>query len=374
MKIILLNYSEITSPGGVHKTIREIAKNMSIRGHDVIILQDNSENLVCEEYFENYHIIRVKSKISKYFYGLSPAMIFYLKKHLKKINPDIIHIHGYHTLFSVSIIFFLKTILKINAPIIFSPHFDISSHETVAGKIFWRPYNQLSKKIILMCNKIIVASKFEKNNVIKIFKILNSDCIIIPHGISNDPKMTLPPKKINDKIKLLNAGYLLELKGIQYIIESLHILKFNYNREVLLTIIGEGPYKKKLIDLSNRLNVSDSIFWRPFLNLDELNNEYRNADIFLLLSRSENYGIVIAEALSYGTPCIVTNNTALSEFTSEPGCYGVPFPPNPKNVAALILKIMNSPSVGPLSNRIKPWKEVANDYELLYKTICRQSS
>lgn len=374
MKVLLINYFETTFFGGINKTIREIAQNMAIRGHEVIILQDNPENLLYEEYCDSYKIVRVKSNISKYSYGISLAIFFYLKKHLKNMNPDIIHIHGYHTLFSTSIIYFLRKIMKVNTPIVFSPHFGMGSHDTIAGKYFWRYYNQFNRGLFVICDKIILASNFEKDNVIKIFKISKDKCCIIPHGYTDKLSIFAKIQKQPGKIRLLYAGYLLELKGIQFIIESLHELKFNYNKEVILTIVGEGPYKKNLIELSNKFNVSDSVFWRPFLNLDELNNEYRNADIFLLLSRSENYGIVIAEALSYGTPCIVTNNTALSEFTSEPGCYGVPFPPNPKNVAALILKIMNSPSVGPLSNRIKPWKEVANDYELLYKTICRQSS
>ena len=99
----------------------------------------------------------------------------------------------------------------------------------------------------------------------------------------------------------------------------------------------------------------------------ELYEKFRDADIFLLLSRSENYGIVVAEALALGTPCIVANTTALSEFTKEPGCSGIDYPPDPKELAELIIKIHESDvKVGPFSNKIRTWDEVAKDYEKVY--------
>ena len=94
---------------------------------------------------------------------------------------------------------------------------------------------------------------------------------------------------------------------------------------------------------------------------------YKKSDIFLLLSQSENYGIVVPEALTMGTPVIVTKRTALNEFLNEPGCFGVDYPPDPKEVANLILKIYKSDiKVGPFTKKIRTWNEVALDYEQLY--------
>ena len=92
----------------------------------------------------------------------------------------------------------------------------------------------------------------------------------------------------------------------------------------------------------------------------------------MLLSKNENYGITVAEALALGTPVIVTKHSALREFLSEPGCFGVDYPPNPREVAELILKIVNSDvKVGPFSRKIRTWEEVVKDYEEIYSTLAR---
>ena len=124
------------------------------------------------------------------------------------------------------------------------------------------------------------------------------------------------------------------------------------------------------MDIARRLNISEFVSWRGFISKNELIEEYKKADIFLLLSRSEAYGIVVAEALALGTPCIVTNTTALNEFTREPGCFGVDYPPDPKKVAELIIKIHESDvQVGPFSDKIRTWDKVAEEYERLYTNI-----
>ena len=93
----------------------------------------------------------------------------------------------------------------------------------------------------------------------------------------------------------------------------------------------------------------------------------KRADLLLLLSNSEAYGIVVAEALALGTPCIVADATALHEFVAEPGCFGVDYPPDPEKVARLITEVFESSvQVGPFSDKIRPWGAVGRAYERLY--------
>ena len=153
--------------------------------------------------------------------------------------------------------------------------------------------------------------------------------------------------------------------------ESLHNLVYNFGvKDVVLTIVGDGPEKGRLLRLAEKLGINDKIEWKSFLPRKELINKIKSADVFLLLSESEAYGIIVAEALALGTPVIVTKRTALKEFLNEPGCFGVDYPPNPQEVAELILKIVNSNvKVRPFSRKIKTWDEVAKDYGKVYKHL-----
>ena len=371
MKIIQINQSEIKSPGGVHKTIRELSKNLSKNGHGVIALQSNPNNLSKEEMYKGFKIVRVDSSISKYLYGFSPEMNSFLKKNLTKINPDIIHIHGYHTLFSISAIYAIKKI-DPSIPIVFSPHYGIHSHSSIAGIILWKPYNwYFGRKIFNLVNMVLSASDFEKNSLLNDFNIGYDKILIIPHGVnffnSNKPKY-----KRND-IRLIYGGYLLKLKGVQHIIYSIKELIDTFKiKNVVLQIFGDGPYKKKLMSLIEELNVQDYVIFNDLLDHEDFLNQVKNSDVFLLLSEGENFGIVVAESLALGTPVIVSNRTALMEFTKEPGCYSVDYPPDPKKVAELILQITsNEVKVGPFSEKIRTWEEVTDKYENIYSNLLK---
>ncbi|MDY9922944.1 glycosyltransferase family 4 protein [Methanobacterium sp.] len=368
MKILIIHGGEIKCPGGVYKTVRETAKYLAEMGHDVVLLQENPSNLSKEEYYEGFNVVRVKNRFD--LYGLNIQIYFYLKNHFKDLNPDVIHVHGYHSLFSVEIIYLVKKI-DPNIPIVFSPHFGILSHNTLAGKYLSGTYNNIiGKKNINLVDKIIAASEFEAKNVIGLLNVPESKLTIIPHGV--DKIDVIKKQDLDGPIHLLYVGHLLKLKGVQYIINALYELVHQKNIKVYLTVVGDGPYKKKLKKIAENYNVDKYIKWEGFVsssNTKKLLNYYKDADMLLLLSQSENYGIVVSESLAMGTPVIVTKTTALNEFLDEVGCFGVSYPPNPKEVADAVLNILDNYSVGPFSEKIRTWSKVAKDYEQIYLNL-----
>ncbi len=360
-----MNYMETTAPGGINKTIRELSINLSKRSHEVIVLQSNPLNLPKEELNDGFKIIRVKSRFESNLYGLNPELYLYLKNHLMSMNPDLIHIHGYHRLFCIGVMYTLKK-LDLGIPIVFSPHMDVYS-STFAGKYLWNIYDYFGKSIFKDSNYIISPSKFEALHIIDNYSIDKENISIIPHGVNlidNKEKII----KKNKSCNLIYSGYLIKRKGVSHILDGLNILINELNfRNVKLTIIGEGPEKSNLLKQSKNLKVDDQVIWKSFLSHPEFINEIKNSDIFLLLSNSEAYGITVAEALALGIPCIITKITALNEFINEPGCFGVNYPPDPTEVAKMVLKIYTDDvKVGPFSDKIRTWDKVSKDYENVY--------
>ncbi len=370
MKILLINYSEITLPGGVHKTILELAKNLSVSGHDVTVLQGNQSKLQNEEIYNDFKIIRINSIFSDFFYGLHPEIYFYLKKNMKNIDPDIVHIHGYHTLFSIEIIYLIKKLYP-SIPIVFSPHLD-TSRGTIAGKYLWNLYNRLSKIIIGKSQYFIADSEFEAKTIKKELGINQNSMSIIPLGVDTFKSNKNVKEK---KIKLIYAGYLINRKGVNFILECLYNLVYESKfKNVNLTIIGEGPEEKKLVKMANTYNLEEYITWKSFLPRNEFIDDVMKSDISLLLSNSEAYGIFIAESLALRTSCIVTKKTALIEFLNEPGCYGVDYPPDPKEVVNLIMQINGKGSIaGPFTKKIRSWDKVAQDYAKIYLKLQKEA-
>ena len=382
MKVLLVTYMETKHPGGINKVVREIAKNLADMGHETIVLQPNPSNLPDEEIYEGFKIIRVSSAMDKYFYGLSLGIYQYLKNNLKDINPDIIHVNGYHTLQSIEVIHTIKGIVP-NIPLVFSPYLDIAPG-TLAGKYLMNVHNYIGKRALEKCDYITSSSQFEAEKTIEILNADPDRLKVIPLGvdvfdrtenidISKDVVGVDLSKDLNGdkKINLIYSGYLITRKGVDYILKSLNALVHDLRvKNVVLTIVGEGPENENLLEMSKDLNLDKYIEWKPFLSRDKLINKIRQSDIFMLLSRSEAYGITVAEALALGTPCIITERTALKEFSMEPGCFVVHYPPDPREVADFILDIYeNDVTVGPFTEKIRPWNKVSEDYERLYESL-----
>ncbi len=371
MKLLLVNYMETTAPGGINRAVREIGVEMVHRGHDVTVLQANPMNLPAEETYNGFKIVRVESRVTSFFYDLNPAMYFYLSKHFTKLDPDVVHVHGYASLLPSEILHFLR---GAECPVVFSPHYDIQSHDTLAGQLLWNVFNHtLGYHSYTAAEKVICASRFESENVKRDFHVSDDRIEVIPHGVTH---LETPRKDLRNThdICLLYYGWLLELKGVQYILKGLYELQYAFGERAILKIIGDGPYKGKLNKLARELRLEASISWYPFLSEEELYREIRATDIFLLLSRSENYGIAVAEALALGVPSIVAKTTALVEFLDETGCFGIGYPPDPTELAELIISINHTnPHVGPLSERIQTWGQVVGKYEKLYATVLRTS-
>ena len=380
----MVTYMESTHPGGINKVVRELAKNITKLGHEIIVLQPNPANLPNEEIYEGFKIIRVSSLLDKYFYGLSYGIYQYLKNNLNDINPDIIHVNGYHTVQSIEVIHTIKSI-NPNIPLLFSPHHD-TAPGTLAGKYLMNIYNFFGKKAIDKCDFITSVSQFEAESILELININPNKLKVIPNGVdtfenpeNNDMDFSRDIVRVDmsknikndEKINLLYVGYLITRKGVDFILKSLYALVHDLGvKNVTLTIVGEGPESNNLLRLSKDLKLDEYIVWKPFLSRDKLLKEIKQSDIFMLLSRSESYAITVAEALTLGTPCIITENTALKEFSLEPGCFVVDYPPEPRTVADSIINVyQNDITVGPFTEKIRPWNKVSEEYERLYEAL-----
>jgi glycosyltransferase involved in cell wall biosynthesis len=113
---------------------------------------------------------------------------------------------------------------------------------------------------------------------------------------------------LRDKRIVLFLGRLHPKKGCDLLIEALAQVR---DRDERLHLVVAGPDESgtegALRMLADSLDVADRITWVGMLNEGEKWGAYRAADAFALTSHSENFGIVIAEALSCGLPVLITD-------------------------------------------------------------------
>lgn len=107
---------------------------------------------------------------------------------------------------------------------------------------------------------------------------------------------------MNDKEidELLSVGQIIYRKGYDIL---LHAIKDLNN--VHLTIVGGNP-TDELKKIINEYNLESKVTFVDFVQKKELQTYYRNADIFVLPTREDIWGLVINEAIAHGLPCIST--------------------------------------------------------------------
>jgi len=118
-------------------------------------------------------------------------------------------------------------------------------------------------------------------------------------------KKELKIKKGYSNITILFSGRFVHRKGILYLIKAYVKLK-EERQDICLVLLGDGPEKEKYENYCKE-NKIDNVFFEGFIQQEDLPQYYASADIFVLPSLSEPWGLVINEAMAFGLPVISTD-------------------------------------------------------------------
>lgn len=124
-----------------------------------------------------------------------------------------------------------------------------------------------------------------------------------------------------DPVRLLSVGRLVEKKGTDDLLEALARLPASLHWT--LVHVGGGPLREALQAQARRLGLESRIAWRGAMTQDQLIQEYREADLFVLASRiaadGDRDGLpnVLMEAQSQGLACVATRVSAIPELIEE---------------------------------------------------------
>jgi len=309
--------------------VEEISKLLVKRGFEIEVLTTDPKNALSKE--EVIYNIKVKR-----FKSWAPNEAFYFSKEIKKYLVknsscyDIVIAHSYNAL---PALYAAKA--KRENKFIFFPH-SSGRGSTNFRKLLHMFYKPFGKRIFEKADKIICVSNYEKSSLMQRFNLKEEAIEVIPNGVSIENIKDLKDHKISNFRTILYVGRLEKYKGIHYIIKSL----LKLNNDTHLEIIGEGPYKKNLVELVNKLDLVERVNFYQRLSRGDLLQRYANADLFILLSKEESFGISVAEALAFKIPCIVANTSALTQWVDNKNCFGIDYPINLDKLTKLITKLI----------------------------------
>jgi glycosyltransferase involved in cell wall biosynthesis len=357
MEILQVCSDSYGKSGGVSVHVRSISERLA-RKHNVTVYAPNFESK--HPWFEMDNGVRVErfrcyAPNTAYFFSWEMLL------RLQKASFDVVHGHGYHA-FPLH----FSTLAKCRS-FIATPHFHGAGHSPFRDCLI-RLLKPFGDRTLRRAEKIIAVSDYEKWLICRQFRINRDKVVVIPNGVDYSEFSGLKRRKRAFK-SILYVGYLIGFKGVQHLVEVLPHLEEN----VVLEIVGEGPLKPYLERRVHELKVGDRVRFSANLPRKELVQKYADADVFAMLSSFEAYSIVVAEALTAGTPCVVTKASALSEWVDNRTCFGVDLPISIDSLKQKINFVLENGVERQelrkwIGTKILDWNDVAKQLESVYET------
>ena len=232
---------------------------------------------------------------------------------LKKIQPDIIHVNACWEPLCSFTVFWAK---QMGYPVVLSPHGMLEPW--VLAKNHWKkkiPALVLyQKKSLKLADAIISTALSEKNNLFNLG--VNSNVELVPNGINiNEASLKKSWKRSKT---ILYMGLLRPNKGAGILIQAISLIKSQLEG---YKVIIAGPdvegYMAVLQDERQKLGLKNLVEFTGGVYGDAKWELYKQADVFVLPTLNENFGIVIAEALLCGTPVITCKGAPWKELIDE---------------------------------------------------------
>ncbi len=316
---------------GVVTSVITLRCELQKLGHEVFIItvsapkEKINKNLEIEQ-----NVIRIPSVPYKKWKELRIASPFYvgLGKKIKDLNLDIIHTQTEFTVGTIG----KKFARKLDIPLVHTYHtmYVDYVHYIYAfekGKnIVQDLVKTICKTFLNSCDAIIAPTK--KTETALLSYGVKRKIFVLPTGIDinhfgsvslkyNIIKSIKEEFKIDPKAKiLLFLGRLSEEKSLDFIIKVFpDLLKKQDN--IVLLIVGDGPDKDKMQDLSSTLLDENKIIFTGAIPYSDVPYYYSMADVFVNASKTETQGLTIMEAMAAKLPIVIYNDENISEHIED---------------------------------------------------------
>jgi len=199
-----------------------------------------------------------------------------------------------------------------------------------------------TRSSVKWASKIITPSESAKRDLIKFYKVDADKIKVVYHGTSSIKHQASSIKHQNKEIfNILFIGRIEKRKNLVNLIRAFEIFKNNIQypiSNIQLILAGKSGFGFSMIKREIQKSLySKDIILKNYIMEEEKNKLYKNADLFILPSFYEGFGLPIPEAMSYGLPVICSNVSSLPEAAG--GAALLVNPNNPKEIAEAMKKV-----------------------------------
>ncbi len=334
--------------GGLARHVYYLSKALAKIGVEVTVITLEFPGAPWSETIDNVSVERVRIEVGNPNF-LSWVFLFnhFMEKRFALLKKSVDVIHGHDWLVALASI---ATKHFTNKPLVFT------YHSTERGRVgtLSTPDSFTIDSLEWWCgyeaSKVIVTSKSMMNEIINAFKIPNNKISIIPNGIDiSEFNIQVNPLEVKrnigigeDKKLVLFVGRITSQKGVTYLIQAVPKV-LSSHPDARFIIVGDGWELGTIKNMIYSMGLEEHVKTLGFLPDHTVKSLMKAADVMVIPSIYEPFGIVALEAMASGTPLVASDVGGLSEII-EHGKTGLKvYPANPDSIAWGINTILSNP-------------------------------
>ncbi len=344
--------------GGLARHVRKLTENLARSGTEVHVLTRGGEESPTDELGERVTIHRIREP-------KRPTDLGEFVTWVERMNADMLAagvelgdryrfdvVHGHDWLVAMAGDHLAR---RFGAPLVITIH--ATEHGRHQGWVDKHPQSHIhgvERWITNRADRVIACSYYMREQVVDIFGVEEKRVVVIPNGI--DPEDLHPQDESElerlraefaapDERLVLLIGRLVYEKGFQLALEAMPKVISDVPGTRFL-VAGSGTHEAELHKQADELGLGDHGTFLGWIGDDVLHKLYRIADVCVVPSIYEPFGLVALEAMASGCPCIVADTGGLREVVPHEE-VGLRFRArDPEALAEVAIRVLSDDELG----------------------------
>lgn len=309
------SYRPYTS--GVVQSIELFSRDLISLGHEVNIFAPSYP-----KYEKDNRVFRFASvpAPTNPDFTLAIPFSFRLRPTMKKLKPDIIHVHSPFLLGRLG----ARYARTLGIPLVFTFHtlYDLYIHyvpfgQNIAREITKRYYREFCNGCDLVIVPTgVIAEHLRKSGVAAEIKVVPTGIDLESFKPGNEKYIHRKHGLPEDSRVLICVGRLGQEKNLNFLIDAYSRVVAKYP-DTRLVLVGGGPEESNLRNMARDLGIADRVIFTGTLDRQEVIKYYCSSYLFVFASLTETQGLVLAEAKAAGVPAVAVSAYGVSEMVRD---------------------------------------------------------
>ncbi len=375
--------------GGLARHVRKLTEQLVAQGVEVHVLSRGDESMAAEEEMDGVWVHRVREPRRPRDLGEFVTWVEHMNADMLAAGVelgdrfDFDLVHGHDWLVAVAGDHLAR---RFRCPLVVTIHAtEYGRHQGWVDKHPQSYIHGVERWMANRADRVITCSHYMRGHVADIYGLEEDRVTVIPNGI--DP-LDLQPVDDLDRLRarfaapderlIVLVGRLVYEKGFQLALDALPGLIERLGN-VRFLVAGSGTHEEELRRQAADLGLESHGTFMGWIGDDVLHSLYRIADLCVVPSLYEPFGLVALEAMASGCPCIVADTGGLREIVPEDDRVGLRFNGgDPEHLAVMVERLLTDDAlrdrlVAEASEHVLrfDWADVARQTATLYDELGR---